>query len=158
MSSNQSDFVSTEVKKIIEDASFEKPLNYAMASAWICGNLKGVNLKVLDVSHLSSLSDYFVFASATNSTQANAMIETIQRQLKKHGLKVLSKEGDAESDWTLLDMGDVIVHIFLDVSRQIYDLDSLWVKAKNIEIPNDYYFSEPESAGDTKNKDDIDYF
>lgn len=130
----------------MNDSSYEYPKNMAMASAWILGNLKGVNLKVLDVSSTSSLSDYFVICSATNPTQAQSMGQEVLTQLKRHDHQALSKEGwSADSDWMLLDMGDIIVHIFLETSRNVYDLDNLWTEAKTVEIPQEYYFSDEEA-------------
>jgi ribosome-associated protein len=150
------EYVQKEVAKILENSDYAFPLNLAMASAWICGNLKGINLKVLDVTATSSLSDYFVLASASNSTQANAMAAEVSKLLKTAGHPVLSQEGGGASDWVLIDFGDIIVHIFLDYSRDVYDLDSLWKDAKIVQIPNDYYFSAPE--GESEIKEDKGFF
>ena len=141
-----SEFVEKHVNEIMEDSNLEFPKNMAFASAWILGNLKGINLKVLDVSETSSLSDYYVLGSATNINQASSMADTITSQLKKRGYNVVSKEGfHPDSDWLLIDMGDVIVHIFLDISRNVYDLDNLWEDAKTVEIPTSYYSSDEEA-------------
>lgn len=135
------EFIDHEISKIINDKELGHPRNMAMASAWILGNLKGINLKVFDVSHTSSLSDYYVLASATNVTQASAMASEIVRCLRNHELNFLSKEGVNGSDWILLDAGDVIIHIFLETAREIYGLEELWTEAKSISIPQSYYFS-----------------
>ena len=141
-------YVTQEVKKIYDDKSLEFPKNMALASAWILGNKKGINLKILDVKGKSSLSDYFVLASAQNIIQARAMAEEILGQLRKHGAKSISIEGlESQADWILLDLGDILVHIFLDTSREVYDLDSLWSEADQVEIPQSYYFSTPETSG-----------
>jgi len=138
------EYIQTEVNKILKSEEFPFPLNLAMASTWICGNLKGINLKILDVTKTSSLSDYFVLASASNSIQASAMADEVIRQLKTAGHQSISQEGKNGSDWILIDFGDIIVHIFLDFSRDVYDLDSLWKEAAPINIPTDYYFSGPD--------------
>ncbi len=142
------DYVSTEVSKIIQDKEMPFPRNYAMSAAWIAGNFKGINLKVLDLTQTSVLADYFVLTSATNITQAKAMSDEILRQFRNNGYKVISREGRTDSDWILLDFGDVIIHIFLESSRMVYGLDSLWSKAKSITIPNHYYFSAPGENGE----------
>lgn len=139
------EFVSVEVDKIMKQENLSFPKNMAMASAWICGNFKGLNLKVLDVHKTSSLSDYFVLASATNLTQAHAMADTILTNMRRHGYEALSKEGIRDSDWLLLDLGDILIHIFLDSSRDVYGLDDLWASATKVEIPQEYYFSSDES-------------
>ena len=69
------EYIEKHVNEIMGDKSITFPKTMAMASAWILGNLKGVNLKVLDVSRSSSLSDYFVLCSASNLTQAQSMAD-----------------------------------------------------------------------------------
>jgi len=146
------EYISKNVSEIFNDKELEFPLNSAMASAWILGNLKGVNLKIYDVRNISSLGDYYVMGSATNIRQAHSMTEEISTQLKKHGMKVISTEGKADSDWILLDLGDILVHIFLEVSRGNYNLESLWDEAEAIEIPNSYYFSENDNETEDTDK------
>ena len=153
MSTNYQD---VEVEKIIKDGSLTFPQNIAYASAWIMGNLKGLNLKVLDMTAQSSLADFFVLASATNKTHAAAMAEQISVQMKKNGYSVNGFEGRNDAaDWILVDLGDVIIHIFLETSRGVYNLDALWGEAPVLEIPQDYYFSEPvgSTSDSTSEKD-----
>ncbi len=154
------EFVAVEVDKIIKDESFEFPLNMAMAAAWLLGNLKGINLKVFNVSKSSSLSDYYVLASASNSTQAKSMAGAIQNHLSRNGMEFISKEGVADSDWILLDGGDIIVHIFQESARDVYELESVWTDAVSVKIPNDYYFSsdDAEAAENASDKKDRDFF
>jgi len=112
----------------------------------------------MDVSKTSSLADYFILASATNSTQAKAMADTVITQLKKHGKQVLSKEGlhTTGSDWILIDLGSVIVHIFQEVARDIYGLEDLWKEAEYVSIPQHYYTSGDDEV--VREQDNRDYF
>lgn len=147
------DYVTKEVSAIIEDKSFEAPLNFAMAAAWIMGNFKGLNLKILDLRKVSGIADYFVIGSASNLTQASAMAEEISGQMRSHGVEAISREGlKNNTDWILLDYGDMIVHVFHEPSRTIYDLEHLYKNAISLDIPESYYFSTPES--ERKNNDD----
>lgn len=149
------EFITKEVTTIVKNKELEYPLNIAMATAWILGNFKGINLKVLDVTKSSSLTDYFVLGSATNPTMAQSMADVIIKQMKDHGYEVISREGSKKGDdWILLDFGDIIVHVFLDISRNVYDLDNLWENAVEVEIPNSYYFSseDEEKAEDATGK------
>ena len=74
-----------------------------MASAWIMGNFKGINLKVLDMQEKSSIADFFVLGSAGNPTQAAAMAEEITFQFRNMGIEAISREGLKHStDWILL--------------------------------------------------------
>lgn len=147
------EFITKEVDNIFEDKKLPFPKNMAMSAAWILGNFKGINLKVLDVSKTSSLADYYVLGSATNLTQAKSMAEEIGHQLRRRGHDVLSKEGMNDADWILIDFGDIIVHVFLESSRDVYDLDNLWTGAPSIEIPQSYYFSSDEGQSSSSNSD-----
>ena len=73
------------------------------------------------------------------------MVDEIQYNLKQHGAKVLSLEGVTDGEWILLDCGDVIVHVFQELSRDIFDLDELWSSYPQVEIPQEYYFEHPET-------------
>lgn len=156
---SQSDYIKKHVDEIMSDDNYPYPLNMAMAASWICGNFKAVNLKVLDLTEMSSLADYFVLASATNTTMAKSISDEVSAQLKKHGANVLSKEGShQDTDWILIDLGDIIIHIFQEMSRDIYDLDNLWSKAPRVTIPNEYYMSDDAADKAASKKDDLDYF
>ncbi len=153
------EYVTKEVEAIYKDKSFPEPLNMAMAAAWIMGNFKGLNLKVLDLNHSSSIADFFVIGSAGNPTQASAMAEEISLQMRNLGIEALSREGlKQNTDWILLDYGDVIVHVFHEPARTVYDLDQLYKNAVNIDIPESYYFSTPESARRGGGDDGRNYF
>jgi len=149
-------FINKEISKIMNNEKLDFPLNMAMSSAWIAGNLKGVNLKILNMSKESSLSDYYVLASANNPTQAKSMAETIMRQMRNYNHSPISTEGFNNCEWILLDFGDIMIHIFLEATRGIFDLDSLWRDAPLIEIPQEYYYTD--SGEDRDNKDDKGYF
>ena len=152
------EFINNEIDKIFNSKEFDFPLNISMASAWILGNLKGINLKVLDMQKTSTLADYFVLASATNIIQAKSMAEELSFQYRRLGFPLLSKEGMSDSDWLLLDSGDVITHIFLESSRDVYGLEELWSKAPTVKIPEDYYYSSEKSIEVNNSKDERDFF
>ena len=153
------DYVTKEVSAIIEDKSFEAPLNLAMAAAWVMGNFKGLNLKVLDLRKVSGIADYFVIGSASNLTQASAMAEEISTQMRVNGIEAISREGlKNNTDWILLDYGDIIVHVFHEPSRTIYDLEHLYKNAISLDIPESYYFSTPENERKNNNDDGRNYF
>jgi ribosome-associated protein len=153
------DYVNKEVSAIIADKNFEAPLNIAMASAWIMGNFKGLNLKVLDLRKVSGIADYFVIGSASNPTQASAMAEEISGQMRINGVEALSREGlKTNTEWILLDYGDIIVHVFHEPSRAVYDLEHLYKNALSVDIPESYYFSTPEDERKGSNDSGRNYF
>lgn len=155
------EYIEKNVDEIMNAKEF--PLNMAMSCCWILGNFKGINLKLLDVSKCSSLADYYILASATNPTQAQSMADEIVSQMRRKGYRASSKEGlNNESEWLLLDLKDIIVHIFQENSRPVYDLDNLWKEAVSVEIPHSYYYSDRELAehesAEKPKDEDKDYF
>jgi ribosome-associated protein len=121
-----------------------------MASAWILANFKGDNLKIFDMRKSTALCDYSIFATAQNATQARAMADEIAQNLRVQGANIVSFEGYESADWILLDTGDIIVHVFNGPARDIYDLDMIYAKNKQVQIPEEYYFGKPTTASNEK--------
>ena len=94
---------------------------------------KAMNIEVLDVRGLTSVSDIFIICSGRSNRQVSAIAEYIQVNLKKHAIKPLSVEGKKEGHWVLLDYGHVIIHVFYEPVRTFYDLEGLWIDAKRID-------------------------
>ncbi len=140
------EYVNVEVTKIVSNDAFEFPLNHAMATAWILANFKGDNLKIFDMRKTSSLCDFSVIATAQNVTQARAMVDEISNNLKIQGASILSYEGYESADWILLDTGDVIIHVFTGPARDVYDLDLVFAKNKQVKIPDEFYFGKPTTV------------
>ena len=139
-------YVDREIKKVLEGTEY--PQNMALACAWVIANFKGINIKIFDVSKFSSLCDYNIIASAENTIQAKSIAIEIQKQLRANGATVNSLEGLVEGDWILLDMGDFIVHIFQDISREVFNLEELWSEAEQVEIPNEFYYGPSDEASE----------
>jgi ribosome-associated protein len=138
-------FIEKEITKIIEENKADFPKNIALACAWVIANFKGINIKIFDVQGSSSLTDYNIIASAQNTTQARAIVDILSPALKANNQNIISLEGVHEAEWILVDAGDVIVHLFLETSRDIFDLDTLWRNYDQVEIPEEYYFGSAQS-------------
>lgn len=95
---------------------------------------KASEIKVLDLRELSDVTDYFVTCTAGVELHARAIADHIIESLKKKGIRPWHKEGYQSSRWILLDYVDVVVHIFLDETREFYGLEKLWGDAKIKEI------------------------
>ncbi|MEJ2657848.1 MAG: ribosome silencing factor [Desulfobacterales bacterium] len=104
---------------------------------------KALNLVVLDVRGLTSVSDVFIICSGRSSRQVSAIADDIQVKLKKQDIKPLSVEGKKEGHWVLLDYGHVVIHVFYEPVRTFYDLEGLWIDAKRIKF-------ESPSTGEMK--------
>lgn len=95
---------------------------------------KGLNIKLIEIGDISSLADYMVIATGTNSTHVKAIADEVEYQLDEAGISVSHIEGYRSNSWILLDYVDVIVHIFSDEAREFYDLERLWQDGKEIDI------------------------
>lgn len=87
---------------------------------------KAEDIKVIDISKISVLADYFIIASGKNKSQIQAMADNVEEKWSKVGFKTKQVEGYDSADWIILDGMDVIVHIFDEESKKFYDLDRIW--------------------------------
>ncbi|WP_260958198.1 ribosome silencing factor [Pseudomonas citri] len=93
-------------------------------------DVKAQDIQVIDVREKQSITDFMIIATGTSNRQINAMLEKVREVVKARGVKPLGEEGKGESDWVLLDMDDVIVHMMTASARQFYDLERLWAGAE----------------------------
>lgn len=95
---------------------------------------KAHDIVILDIKDQTTLCSYFVIASGNSTTQVRALSENVEEALKKNfDLYPARTEGMREGRWSVLDYGDVVVHIFNEESRLFYYLERLWDSGKNIE-------------------------
>ena len=109
------------------------PLERAIRCAELAADKKGYDLKVLDITAISTIADFLVIISGQSDKQNQAICDHIRRELKKFG-KVQEIEGETEGKWIVMDYSDVLVHIFHEEQRKRYDLDGLWEKAEQVEL------------------------
>ncbi len=105
----------------------------AITCAKIADEKKALDIVILDVDKISSITDYFVICSAINDRQLHAIADEIDKQMKKISVMKYGMEGYREAKWVLIDYGDFIVHIFDKEMRNYYDLELLWGDAPKIE-------------------------
>jgi len=108
----------------------------ALKCALFALDKKAVDVKILEIGHLSSIADYLVLATGTSDKQTQAIADSVKKGLKRFG-KALDVEGLKEGNWVVIDYGDVIVHVFHENLRRYYDLDDLWKKAPVVDIPEE---------------------
>ncbi len=87
---------------------------------------KAQDIRVLDVRGLSMVTDYFVICSGNSRTQVEAIADAIEEELEPSGIDVFGVEGKQEGRWVLMDLGDVVVHIFHREDREFYQIERLW--------------------------------
>ncbi len=95
---------------------------------------KGEDIKVIDISQISVLADYFIIANGTNDSQVRALVEAVEEELDKAGFEVKQREGYGLGNWVLLDFGEIIVHVFDKENRLFYDLERIWRDGKTVEV------------------------
>jgi ribosome silencing factor RsfS/YbeB/iojap len=104
---------------------------------------KAINVRLLKVEGLSSLTDYLLIATGRSDRQVQAVAEAVRLGLKKnHATLPLAVEGMQEGRWVLLDYGDVMVHIFQEPVREFYDLEGLWSEAPPEPIHPEYHWEK----------------
>jgi ribosome-associated protein len=96
---------------------------------------KASDIKVLDLTQITSFADYFVICTGANPRQVQAISDEVGMQLKKAGELPISVEGYNQAEWVLSDYGDLLIHIFSPKAREYYDLERLWRNARLVEIP-----------------------
>ena len=97
---------------------------------------KAADIKVLDLTGITSFADYFVICSGGNQRQIQAISDEIGMQLKQRAHELpKSVEGYNQAEWILADYGDLLIHIFSAKARAYYDLERLWRSAKAVEVP-----------------------
>ena len=89
-------------------------------------DLKAVNLLVIDVREKTTFADFMVIASGTSDRHVKSLANNVVVEIKKAGLMPLGVEGENTGEWVLVDLGDVVVHIMLQQTRDFYQLEKLW--------------------------------
>lgn len=95
---------------------------------------KGEDIKIIDITGVSVLADYFIIANGNSDSQVNALVDNVEEELHKAGYHLKQREGRANSSWILLDFGDIIVHVFDKDNRLFYDLERIWKDGKDITV------------------------
>ena len=91
----------------------------------------------LEVGHLTPVADYFVITHGKNEKQVQAIVDAIEEEVHKEGFEVKSIEGKDNARWILMDLNDVIVHVFYYEDREYYNLEKLWNDAPIVNIASE---------------------
>jgi ribosome-associated protein len=118
-----------EKKKTFTKRSLPREVRLAVEA---CLAKKAEDLCVLDLSELSSFTDYFLVMHGHSSRQNAAIADAVESEMKAAGLRPLSFEGRETGDWILLDFGSFIVHVFSPKARDHFSLEKLWGDAPRL--------------------------
>ena len=95
---------------------------------------KALDIKIIDVRKITTLTDFFVICTSESEPQTRAITDHIHEQMKKDGMKAWHIEGYENLEWVLLDYVNIVVHVFSRDSRDYYDLDRLWADGKITQV------------------------
>ena len=95
---------------------------------------KALNISILNLLTVSSISDYFVIATGINKTHIKSLYDGIQFELKKLGLSYFERNGIPDSGWLIVDIEGIMIHIFEEEQREYYNLELLWKDAEVIKF------------------------
>ena len=100
------------------------PLNQLVTAA--IEDIKGLDLKFIDVRELTTITDYMVLCTGTSNRHAKSIADNVIQKAKEAGYRPLGVEGLDSAEWVLVDLGDVVVHVMQAQARAFYQLEKLW--------------------------------
>lgn len=100
-------------------------------------NIKAADLLILDLSKLTSFTDYFVVCTGYSDRQVCAIADEVIKKMKTAGIVPLGIEGYDQGHWVLIDFGSVVVHVFHPESRAFYEIEKMWADAELVELPDE---------------------
>jgi ribosome-associated protein len=95
---------------------------------------KAEDIKVIDITGVTVMADYFIIAHGNSDSQVRALVDNVQEKLYKAGYEMKQLEGYRQGAWILMDFNDVIIHIFDKENRFFYDLERIWKDGKEIDF------------------------
>ncbi|MGB0112911.1 MAG: ribosome silencing factor [Ilumatobacteraceae bacterium] len=115
------------------DETPDSSRDLAIRAAHAAANLKATEVVILDVGDVLAIAGYFVIAGASNPRQVRAVVDAVEAEVKADlGRSPVRTEGVREQQWTLIDYGDVVVHVFLDSVREFYEIERLYMDAPRV--------------------------
>lgn len=128
-----------------EPSSQARELALVIAGAGI--DKKAVGIEILDVTGKVDYADFIVVMTGRSDRHVHAIAQGLEESVKrKQNLHALSVEGLAAATWVLIDFGDVVVHVFQEEARRVYDIEGLWIDASRLPVPETEHAGPPEAV------------
>lgn len=102
------------------------PRQIADLAVAVLDDHKAIDIRCLDVSHLTSMMDFMIVATGRSDRHVRALGDALTTFCKEHSIEVLGSEGQEAAEWLLVDLVDVVVHIMLPRAREFYEIEKLW--------------------------------
>jgi ribosome-associated protein len=126
----------------------------ALTKVNMCGSYaeekKAKDVLILEMAGLTDMADYFMIASGTSERHVRTIADHIVTSMKSQGTKPHLIEGVNEGRWVIIDYRDILVHIFIEPLRELYDLESLWIEAKRHRVERENKRKVGAKNGKTK--------
>ena len=106
----------------------------AAAAAKALDSKMGVDIRLIEITDVSTLADYFLICTATSSTHVKTLCDAVEEAMDGIGEPMVSREGHRSGTWVLLDFGCVVVHVFTQETRAFYNLERLWQDGKQVNL------------------------
>jgi len=133
-----------------------KMLDQLLDAAW---EKKAYDTVALDVAETIGYTDYMVILTGRSTRHVSSIAQAVVKTMRKQGMRPIGKEGMRHGRWTVLDYGDVVMHIFVAELRQLYDLEGLWSDCPRVEIQEPKWVTEFENSDpDLELDEDLDDF
>lgn len=111
------------------------PKELAFRAAKTLDDHKGLSIKLLEVTDVTSIADYFLICTGTSGTHVKTLCDSVEAVINDElNEQLLHREGHRGGTWVLLDFGCLVVHVFTNETREFYNLERLWNDAKSIPL------------------------
>ena len=112
----------------------EQAMHMAQIAYRALEDKKGQDIKVIDISCISVIGDYFVITHGNSDSQVHALVDNVEEKMHEAGYSLKQQEGNGNGSWTLLDYGDIIVHVFDKENRSFYNLERIWSDGREVDM------------------------
>lgn len=119
----------------------------ALTAAQVALDKKAQDVLLLEISAVVSYADYFLICSGRSTVQVKAIADAIERSFRDQGIRPLHIEGTTEGRWILMDYDELIIHVFLEETRQFYNLERLWSDVPRLTVEEPAPLAQPSMPG-----------
>ena len=115
--------------RVIIDMKPETLRNFAIDAL---SDMKGIDIVAIDVRSLTTITDYMVICTGRSIRHLKSLAENVALKAKEKKASLVRTEGSPESEWIIVDLGDVVIHVMLATTRTFYSLEALWEPLKEL--------------------------
>lgn len=116
-------------------SSLKDPQSMALAAAEAGLDKKALEVEIIDVSGKVDYADFLVLMTGQSDRHVSSIASSVDEALGRKGVRSIAVEGLTRGEWVLIDFVDVVVHVFLERTRELYDLGGLWMDARRVAVP-----------------------